>query len=128
MNRVKLVRAQEELQAPVNAVIVYRMDFIHKPLPERTIVTENPSSVREWQILTDYHPDRGIVVSAHELTGYKTNDVLYLEGNNINRWKSIMHDGEVYHIIYPGDILARVKSGAGTEELLDIQPIPKTQF
>lgn len=126
MNREKLVQAQQELRAPAGMLIVYVMDFIHKPIPEGAIITEDPKEVSEWKVLTDFHPHRAIVVSSGT-DQYKADDVIYIDGQQRNRWSNILHRGEKFVLTSLGFVLSGV-TGPGAEELLDIVPIPKTKF
>jgi hypothetical protein len=128
MNREKLERAQKELQAPLGCLIIYSMDFIRKIVPEGAIVVEDPKTIKEWEIITDYHPERGIVVSSNDPhKDYVPGDILYLNGTRRERWEPLLHEGIIYRVIPMSDIIAKV-NGPGAEEILEIQKISKTQY
>lgn len=128
MNREKLERAQRELEAPLGCLIIYSMDFIRKPVPEGAIVVEDPKQIKEWQVLTDYHPERGIVISSRDPQAtYVPGDILYLNGTRRETWEPLLHDGIIYRVIPISSIIARV-NGPGAEEILEIKKISKTQY
>lgn len=123
MTREKIESAQRELSASRNMVIVFIMGFIEKEIAENAIITRDPKTVDEWKPITNFHPERGLIIASSN-EDYQTGDVVYLDATRRGMAAPLLHNGEVYYVVSSGSILSKV-TGPGAEVILEKTEIPR---
>lgn len=117
MNSAKLAEAVVELRATINSVIIFPLPILKKEILDNSFVIDKPRTAEEWLTKTNYHPDRGIVVSvSREYESIMSpGDIVYFDGNRMKNFTPILHNKEVYLRVGIGDILCVIMGGAAKE-------------
>jgi hypothetical protein len=117
MNTEKLAKAMQELKASFNTVIIIDLPIIEKKIVNRTVMVDDPKTVKEWLTKTNYHPDRAVIVSVSKeyQPFYTPGQVVYIDGTRRKNFTPILHDKEVYFRVSIGDVLCVVENSVASE-------------